>query len=226
VAVEKRRRKSGNVTAMSERVYGGRSASERRAERRARLMDAGFELFGSSGFPGTSISGLCAAAGVTERHFYEEFTSREALLEAVYDDVAKRVYHVVRRALGAPGMTQIERIRAGNLAYFTYLTQDERRARIYAFEAVGTSPELERHRRGTREQFVSSITRGLEQLAAHGVDVEMNVRLISAALAGASHELLLEWLLSAKKMPVESLADTIATLWVRTLRLDPSFTLE
>ncbi len=208
-----------------ERLYAGRSASQRRAERRARLLEAGFSLFGTTGFPGTSISGLCSAAGVTERHFYEEFASREALLEAVYDDVARPVYDLVRKALRTPGMTQIERIYAGNLAYFQYLTEDRRRARIYAFEAVGLSAELERHRRSTRENFVTSITRGLEQLSSRGVDVEMNVRLISAALAGASHELLLEWLLSPNKVPVETLAETIATLWVRILRLDPAFTL-
>jgi AcrR family transcriptional regulator len=131
-------------------------------------MEAGFDVFGSIGFAGTSISGVCAAAGVTERHFYEEFASREELLEAVYDDIAKDVYDLVREALKAPGLTQIERIRSGNYAFFAYLTEDRRRARIYAFEAVGVSPELERHRRSTREGFVASITRGLHQLAARG----------------------------------------------------------
>lgn len=189
-------------------------------------MDAGFALFGTAGFPNTSISGLCSAAAVTERHFYEEFASREALLEAVYDAVAKSVYDIVRDALRTPGMTQIERIRTANFAYFHYLTHDRRRARIYAFEAVGISPELERHRRSAREHFIASNTRGLQRLAEHGVDVEIDLRLISAALAGASHELLLEWLLAKKKMSVDVLADTIATVWIRTLRLDPAFILE
>jgi AcrR family transcriptional regulator len=188
-------------------------------------MDAGFELFGTVGFPDTSISGLCAAASVTERHFYEEFASREALLEAVYDGVADRAYEEVRLGLQAAGLTQIARIRLGNLRFFQFLTEDVRRARIYAFEAVGTSPELERHRRARRQRFIDSLTRGLERLAASGVDVGLDLHVASAALAGASHELVLEWLLSPERIAVETLADTIATLWIRTLQLDPDFAL-
>lgn len=219
------RKKTTAAKSSQERLYGGRSAAERRAERRARLMGAGFELFGTVGFPDTSIAGLCAAASVTERHFYEEFASREALLEAVYDGVADRAYEEVRLGLQAPGLTQIARIRLGNLRFFQFLTEDVRRARIYAFEAVGTSPELERHRRARRQRFIGNLTRGLERLAASGVDVGLDLRVASAALAGASHELVLEWLLSPGQVAVETLADTIATLWIRTLQLDADFAL-
>ncbi|MGZ6827110.1 MAG: TetR/AcrR family transcriptional regulator, partial [Mycobacteriales bacterium] len=68
------------------RVYGGRSEEERRADRRARLVAAGLELFGTEGWAGATIERLCAGAGVATRSFYEEFSSREALLRAVYED--------------------------------------------------------------------------------------------------------------------------------------------
>ena len=47
------------------RGYGGRSAAERRAERRERLLAAGLELFGTRGYAATSIERLCAAASVS-----------------------------------------------------------------------------------------------------------------------------------------------------------------
>ena len=35
---------------------------------------------------------LCTASGVTARHFYEDFESREALLRALYDEIAQGVF--------------------------------------------------------------------------------------------------------------------------------------
>ena len=40
------------------RDYGGRTATQRRAERRQRLMTAALELFGTEGYPATSIERL------------------------------------------------------------------------------------------------------------------------------------------------------------------------
>ncbi|HTC29133.1 MAG TPA: helix-turn-helix domain-containing protein, partial [Candidatus Acidoferrum sp.] len=67
------------------RRYGGLSVAQRRAERRARLLAAGLQLFGTAGFLKTSIPMICNASGVTARHFYEEFPSREALLRTILD---------------------------------------------------------------------------------------------------------------------------------------------
>lgn len=128
----------------------------------------------------------------------------------------------MQESLGLPGLTQAERIRAANRAYFTFLTADPRRARVYALESVGISPELERHRRDTREHFVRGMARGIERLAERGFGRGLDATLVSAALAGAAHGLIVEWLLFPKKLPPVELADTIATLWMRTLEIDPA----
>jgi AcrR family transcriptional regulator len=202
------------------RLYGGLSAPERRADRRARLMKVGLELFGTVGFQKTTIPHLCSAAGVTARHFYDEFDSREALLRALYDEIAEgmhaRVVGVLREAF--PDVR--ERIRASNMAYFTYLTDDPRLARIYALEAVGISAELEVHRRAKREQMIRTLTRATQVLERRGLVPAVDSALFSAALAGGAHDLLLEWVLAARRPSVEKMVDTITTIWVHTLKLD------
>ena len=77
------------------RRYGGKTAEERRAERRERLMDAGLELFGTQGYASTTIEMVCAAAQLNARYFYEEFRSRELLLAAVYDRHVEAVFKAV-----------------------------------------------------------------------------------------------------------------------------------
>jgi AcrR family transcriptional regulator len=198
------------------RTYGGLSAPERRAERRQRLLDAGLELFGTVGFAKTTIPMLCAASGVTARHFYEDFESREALLRALYDEIAQSAFERVLAALRVREKDAHERIHAATAAYFRYLTGDLRRARIYAIEAVGMHAELEQHRRAKREAFVRNMTKATDRLKNRGVDS----RLLSAAIAGAAHDLLLEWVLATRRPSVEKLIATIVTLWTRTLKIE------
>ena len=197
------------------RLYAGLSASERRAERRGRLLEAGLELFGTIGFGKTTIPMLCSASGVTARHFYEEFDSREALLRTLYDGIAETAFERVTAALRARDQDVRDRIRESSAAYFRYLTSDPRLARVYTIEAVGMHAELETHRRAKREAFVAQLTRATERVAS-----PLDSRLLSAAIAGASHDLLLEWVLAPRRPSVEKLTETITTLWIRTLGLD------
>ena len=198
------------------RIYAGLSAPQRRADRRERLMDAALELFGGIGFHKTTIPMLCSASGVTARHFYEEFDSRETLLRTLYDEIADTAFDRVLAALRATDRDVRERIRDSNDAYFRYLTSDVRLARIYTIEAVGMHDELEQHRRAKREAFVKKLTRATQRVDGRGLDS----RLVSAALAGAAHDLLLEWVLAARRPSVDRMIDTITTLWIRALQLD------
>src|SRR3954453_20678236 len=112
------------------RVYGGRSEDQRRPDRRSRLLGAGLELFGSVGWQGAPIERLCSAAAVATRSFYEEFSSREDLLKAVYEQVMNGVLDTVLPVVQAAQGPLEERIRTGLTGYVGYLTEDPRRAKI------------------------------------------------------------------------------------------------
>ena len=200
------------------RRYGGLSDGERRAERHARLLSAGFELFGTEGFGNTTIPMLCSRAGVTARHFYEEFDSREAVLRELFDTIADEAIEGVRGSLktsAAAASTPYERIRASNVSYFGYMTGDPRRARIYALESLGVSEELERHRRAKRESFVKLINPDQTHVPA-----PLDSRLLSIAVSGAAHALLLDWVLASQQSSLDTLVDTLTIIWMRTLKLE------
>lgn len=82
------------------RDYAGVSAADRRADRRARLMAAGRDLWGSGGPAGVTVRGVCAQAGLTPRYFYEHFPGRDELLAAIYDAVVEQM---VAALVGAAG---------------------------------------------------------------------------------------------------------------------------
>src|ERR1044072_5196426 len=84
--------------AVARRTYGGRSAADRRAERRERLREAGLALFGTEGYATSSIEKLCTHAGVSTRNFYEEFRAREDLLIALHARANERSFAAVQAA--------------------------------------------------------------------------------------------------------------------------------
>ncbi len=51
------------------RLYRGISPSERRAQRRERLLEAGLQLFGTDGYADSSIRAVCTQASLNSRYF-------------------------------------------------------------------------------------------------------------------------------------------------------------
>ncbi|KUJ70234.1 TetR family transcriptional regulator [Streptomyces albus subsp. albus] len=136
--------------------YAGRSAQERRAERRQRLLDAGLRLFGDSpGYRATSVTALCEAAGLSTRQFYEEFGSREEVLAALHLHVNDHAERAALEALaGARGLPLEQRAAAVFRAYASAATSDPRHIRIAFVEVIGVSPRLERQRLVRRARWV------------------------------------------------------------------------
>ncbi|MGH9139492.1 MAG: TetR/AcrR family transcriptional regulator [Acidimicrobiales bacterium] len=176
------------------RRYRQKSAEERRAERRTRLLDAALDAFGTRGYARTSIEELCTAASVSTRSFYEEFRGREDVLTELHDLINARVFDAVIAALESiPGDDVAARAEAGARAYFGTMTADPRWARIAVVESVGVSPAMEAHRRATLERFAALIQAEADRLAAAGVVATRDFSLTARALVGVFLELLNTW---------------------------------
>jgi AcrR family transcriptional regulator len=68
-------------------VWGGRTAAERHAERRQRLIDAATEIWVESGWAAVTMRGVCARTSLNDRYFYEHFSDRDDLLSTVWDRI-------------------------------------------------------------------------------------------------------------------------------------------
>lgn len=186
------------------------SPAERRADRRRRLLDAGLGQFGTSGYARTTIEGLCAGAAVTPRHFYDEFAGREALLVAVFEEIVEWVNDAVAAALAAAPDEPVARARAGIGAFLHAMLDDPRRARVACVEIVGVSREVEARRRAVLHNFAALITAEVARLSEGNDDF----RLASLALVGGINELVVEWVVGAERLPIDTLADEITRLFV------------
>ena len=125
-------------------IYKGVSAADRAAERRARLLAAGLTVWADPGTR-TTMTAVCAEAGLTERYFYESFSGLDALLEAVMDEIAAEIEQRSRAAAEAAGDDPVDRVHASVRAFMELLLDDPRKGRVAIVESVAV-PALRRRR--------------------------------------------------------------------------------
>lgn len=190
------------------RRYGGKTVEERRAERRRKLLDAGLELFGTVGYAATTIEALCAAARLHPRYFYEQFDSREGLLQAVYDRHVEAVRVEVMAAVERAPADRRRRLEAGLSAFVEATLADERAARINYFEMIGVSPRIERRRREVLRTYAELIAGEAAALPPQGA-AAVDTRLVAVALVGATDGLIIDWLTHRPRGDRAQIVDTL-----------------
>jgi AcrR family transcriptional regulator len=183
------------VTSLAQepRRYRGLTASERRAQRREQLLEAGLELFGTQGYAKTSIRAVCASASLNSRHFYEAFTSREDLLYHVYERI---VHEIVLASVEETGKvdTLEGKARAGLRAGWTIVTDDPRKARVVALEVVGVSERLDRLRRQIRHSLADLTANNARSIAGRELQYRLDPVLTARTLIGGVVEVLIDWI--------------------------------
>jgi AcrR family transcriptional regulator len=205
------------VRAASARPYGGQSVKERLEQRRERLLEAGLALFGTRGYASTSIELVCSKAGVTARHFYEQFASREELLLEVYERVIARARKAVITALHRSHSTPRHRVTAGLEAYVHAVLDDPRYARIACVEVVGASARVERRRRKTIYEIASVIEAQAQALADQGRVERRDFSLTAIAMAGACNELVTDAIMRPTPPPTSALVDALVRLFLAVI---------
>lgn len=199
----------------SARRYSGRSVDEWKAARRERLLDAALELFGTEGYPATSVERLCAQAKVSTRHFYHEFQNKEAVLLAVHAQVIELAVRSTGEALAATADAPVrERIVAAVDGYLQTIMADLRRAQISFVEVVGTSPAVEEQRIAFRELLISSVVGVGEAAAARQEIKPKDFRFLGLCFIGAVNTVVYDWMLADPRPPEEQVQTALRELAV------------
>jgi AcrR family transcriptional regulator len=137
-----------------------RTQAERRASTRSALIGAARRLFAEKGFAGAGREEIVERAGVTRGAMYHHFASKEALFQAVYEEIEDEV--LGRIAEAAMGATEpLEQFRRGAMAYLDVAANDDVR-RICLLDAPSVLPT--EVRRELAERYGLGLVR--ESLAA------------------------------------------------------------
>jgi len=192
-------------------MWRGQSPAERTAVRRQQLLAAGLEVFGTAGWEQSTVRGICAAAGLSERYFYESFTGRDDLLLAVYDDLNDREYAMFRQAaadrldgIGEPDDETLMRVlHDGLLAWFATFKADPRVARVRLIEVLGVSPRIDDHYRAHNRR-IAGLIREVSSRSGHVDETDAIVATVITGLVGAATVIATDWYLSQFQLPLKS----------------------
>jgi AcrR family transcriptional regulator len=80
--------------------------------RRSELLDCAQRLFLECGYDNASLNDVIAASGLSKGAFYHYFASKEALLEALADRLARRELANVQPVLDDPELSALKRLNA------------------------------------------------------------------------------------------------------------------
>ena len=192
------------------RRYRGAALAERQEERRAKLIEAGIELFGTSGYRSSTVEKICATAGLTKRYFYESFGGSEELLLACYTEATERLRAAVRD--GAGRATDLGSATTGALgAFFAAIEDDPRIGRITFHEILGVSPKVDRAYRATTLAFVDTLIELTAPFVGPAAD-PAQVRLVATGLVGAILMIAQQWMLSDFTDPADQVVATAALI--------------
>ncbi len=201
-------------------VYRGETAEERRAARRAQLLDAGLELVGTSGWQAATVRAVCARARLTTRYFYESFASRDALLLALLDAITEEAAARVLAAVAAAPEEAQEKSRAAVAAFVDLLVEDPRKARVAFSEAQGNEQLVRRRRDGLRlfARLMAEQARAFYATGdgAEGADGDRLVDVTAIMLAGGMAELFVAWLDGEVAATRDELVEDCAALLAAT----------
>ncbi|WP_024802345.1 TetR/AcrR family transcriptional regulator [Nocardia sp. BMG51109] len=178
----------------AQRTYGGLSAAERRAQRRAALLDAALEIIGNQGSEKLTVAGLCTRAGLNERYYYEQFDGRDAVLTALFDGIAEELAVAIVAGLQAAPADTRGTARAAIAAGIHVLTDDPRKARVTSIVGTAT-PELRARTLDTIRSFAKLVaTEGIDFYGLSTPDPDPAIDFRATYLVGGLAQTLTSWL--------------------------------
>jgi AcrR family transcriptional regulator len=200
--------------------WRGIPLGERQAERRRILVDAGFELLGTVGVAGTTVRGVCEAAHLNPRYFYESFEDLDALLVAVFDRTAEDGLRVILDAVAATeGTDPLATTRAVMDGFLRFITEDQRRAQVLYVAGLGNEA-LARRRLdamlGMADLFASGGASGGGPAAVGAATAPGDpvVKVAASMVVGGMSELVITWLEGRVDMTLDQLIDDASILFV------------
>lgn len=196
------------VVVTSTRPYRGIKPDDRRAERRARLLDAGLSILGSEHRPGAvTVRGVCRQSGVSARYFYESFSDRDDFVGAVYDRVIADLAATTQAAVTAAPPR--EQARAGMANIVRSIAGDARVGRLLFSAELADSVVVRK-----REESTTLLAMLLVQHVGQALRVpeDEHTRATAHFTVGGVGQAVSAWLSGRIAMTPDELIDHLASL--------------
>ncbi len=191
-------------------MFAGRTAQERRAERRSQLIAAALDVYGAKGYRASTVKAVCEAAGLTERYFYESFSNSEDLLCACFQIGADALLRQVRdAALGQQG-DRLGQVRASLVVYLDQLREEPASARVFLIEMPSVSVRTDKLVSDNLDRFGALLT---ELMRPSGMPAIPSQRLLVRGIIGGGLHVAQAWIVGGYVEPRDEVVEVILRLY-------------
>ena len=204
------------VSMSAKRAYGGVAADERRAIRRAALMEAALDLFAEDGVRGVSKRAICARARLNDRYFYEHFADADAVLEAIVRDGTARGLEAVSAVSEKAAPDIHAQVQATAVAALEFLTSDPRLVQLLL--RSHTSEVLQQARRESARAIARAMAAMINKPPSSDVG-ELDSEMAAYALVSGAMEVIAGWLRGEFDTSQDHVSAIVAGLLLKTADL-------
>ena len=148
---------------------------------RERLLNAGFELIGEGGAESASIDALVARAKISKQTFYNHFSDREQLTDALYQESRRVMEHAIRAA-NAERHDPVERLARGVATYARHAVDSPALAQFIARTTLGRRMS-EQANHGLAQDIAAGVAQGRLQVDNPATAVMVVVAVTAALIA-------------------------------------------
>jgi AcrR family transcriptional regulator len=182
---------------------------EKRKQTRVELIAAAFRVFAEKGFEAPVIDDFIVASGLSRGTFYNYFKTREEILKAVADELAREINDRILPLL-KPLTDPAERICACLLCFIGMAAADETRGWILVrmIPVVG-GPLNDHMRRHARNDLKKGVDMGRFQIASIPAALDLGLGMVALVIRS----------MLAKRVPADY-SRTAVAMFMRSLGID------
>ncbi|NKF24269.1 TetR/AcrR family transcriptional regulator [Solimonas marina] len=201
------------------RRFRGLDTKERQRQRREQLVAAGLEMFGTRGYHSVGVREICAEAKLTERYFYESFSNREALFQAVYnhgiDTIRAAVMQSIMQSGAASGAGRDMRAVARTTirAFLSKLRDDPRLSRVLMMDSMTVSSDVGLQSQIATQSFADLIGGMIRSAYPELPQLGIDGQLLADGLIGSTVYLAIHWTVHDFAKPLDVIVDHCVLLY-------------
>jgi AcrR family transcriptional regulator len=210
----------GSPVTSSARSYGGKTASERTAERRERLIASTITVLATAGEGRATMTAVCNGAGLTERYFYESFANLDEAMVAAFDHVCDEILTMATRVVEDTPGTAEQRVHAVMQAFVDLVVAEPDKGTVAVMQPAANSP-LRARRNELIRVFADFVAREADELYGEQTWPAERARVFGVVYIAGFAELIAAWLggdvAQSPTELVETASDLFTALFRRTV---------
>jgi TetR/AcrR family fatty acid metabolism transcriptional regulator len=190
----------------------------RARDRQQRILEAAADVFAQRGYGDAAVEEIATSAGTSKGGLYFHFPGKEALLMALLDHTGSLLMGRVQAAMEEQE-APVDKAAAALLTLLRTLGKHRSLARIFAMEALGAGPKLNRRIMELHQSFETVIEEQLDDAIAAGAIEPLDTRVTAQAWVGILNAVLTRWLLDPQAGPLDALFPTLRRLLLQSIGL-------